>query len=553
MGLFEGLLYMMWRGLAIGIIISAPMGPVGILCVQRTLEKGRKTGFYTGVGAALSDIVYCLLTGFGLSFIEEFLERNSNIIQMLGSLVLIGFGIYLFKSNPSKNLKRPSDKNIPAGKNILSGFLFTFSNPLIIFLIIGLFARFNFLLPEITFFHYILGFLFIIGGALLWWWIVTYFVDKVRAHFNLRSMWLINKITGSVILLFAIVGIITAISGMVNAAEPMRRVVVKKDKIEIHSTNSEAKAVSLDLGKVGDFEMRFRIRNNHNAEHRSYKYEDTGGKTQSVQYPAWTLRLGSSQFSPTIKVQTQSDTSDPIYSSPTLKFTLNQNENIIADRAFTAGFNVFEGLNAYRIRVKEGTLTMWGGNKDYELIMSSVKLDQHPKIVSFEVGPGGDIYVEHLSIRETGMMSLCNDSLSNVEVEIPELEMLKKQLSSSKDEKEGVWGLLDYNVEDKYLKLGGEYVVAIVKEENKNSSKGDIYNIHYVSGASKYPDSWNYGALKGKLYSTVFPNIFNMEWLSAKGEKIQKNIKVEFDNRDMLVNIPEYSSSIRFRKINPED
>ena len=84
MGILEGIIYTLWRGIAIGIIISAPMGPVGILCVQRTLDKGRKTGLYTGVGAALSDLLYCLLTGFGLSFIEGFLERNSNVIQIIG-------------------------------------------------------------------------------------------------------------------------------------------------------------------------------------------------------------------------------------------------------------------------------------------------------------------------------------------------------------------------------------------------------------------------------------------------------------------------------------
>ena len=71
----ESIIYMIWRGLAIGILISAPMGPVGILCIQRTLDKGRHAGFYTGVGASISDLFYCLLTGFGLSFIEEFLER----------------------------------------------------------------------------------------------------------------------------------------------------------------------------------------------------------------------------------------------------------------------------------------------------------------------------------------------------------------------------------------------------------------------------------------------------------------------------------------------
>ena len=91
MDLIESLFYMIWRGFAIGVLISAPMGPVGILCIQRTLDKGRRTGLYTGVGAAISDLIYCLLTGFGLSFIEDFIERNQNIIQLIGSAVLIAF------------------------------------------------------------------------------------------------------------------------------------------------------------------------------------------------------------------------------------------------------------------------------------------------------------------------------------------------------------------------------------------------------------------------------------------------------------------------------
>lgn len=211
----ENLLGMIWRGIAIGIIISAPMGPVGILCIQRTLDKGRKAGFFTGVGAAISDLFYCLLTGFGLSFIEEFLERNQNIIQLFGSIVLIGFGVYLFMKNPTQRLKKPEAAKGTARKNILAGFLFTVSNPLILFLIIGLFARFNFLLPELQFYHYFAGFLFIFIGALLWWYLVTFFIDKVRAHFNIRSMWLINRIIACIIFVFAIVGIITGITAMV--------------------------------------------------------------------------------------------------------------------------------------------------------------------------------------------------------------------------------------------------------------------------------------------------------------------------------------------------
>ena len=217
MGFFESLFYTIWRGLAIGILISAPMGPVGILVIQRTLYKGRKTGLYTGIGSAISDLLYCILTGFGLSFIEVFLERNQNIIQLAGSAVLIAFAIYLFKKNPASSLKTPQeDIQFSPHKSILGGFLFTFSNPLILFLIIGLFARFNFSIPEISFYYYIAGYIAIFFGAILWWEFVTFSVNKLRAHFNVRSMWLINRIIGIIILLFAIVGIVTGITNLVE-------------------------------------------------------------------------------------------------------------------------------------------------------------------------------------------------------------------------------------------------------------------------------------------------------------------------------------------------
>lgn len=211
MGIFEGLFYIIWRGIAIGVFISAPMGPVGMLCIQRTLDRGRRAGLFTGIGAAISDLLYCLLTGFGLSFIEAFLERNQNVIQLLGSVVLIAFGLYLWRKNPARALRKQAAPQRSDKKNVLTGFLFTFSNPLILFLIIGLFARFNFLLPEIHFYQYVFGFLFIFLGAVAWWYGVTYLVHKVRQHFNVRSMWLINRVIGAVIMLFGIVGIVTSV------------------------------------------------------------------------------------------------------------------------------------------------------------------------------------------------------------------------------------------------------------------------------------------------------------------------------------------------------
>ncbi|MCM1319582.1 MAG: LysE family transporter [Muribaculaceae bacterium] len=211
----EYLIYTILKAFVIGIVISAPMGPVGVLCIQRTLDKGRKAGLYTGVGASISDLFYCIITAFGLSFVEEFLTRNQNVIQLIGSLVLVAFGVYIFRKNPAADLRRNSTGEATPKKDILTGFAFTVSNPLIVFLIIGLFARFNFLGKDIMWYHHIAGFVFIITGALFWWWSITWLVNKVRAHFNLRSMWLINRITGTIIFAFSAVGIITAIAAMV--------------------------------------------------------------------------------------------------------------------------------------------------------------------------------------------------------------------------------------------------------------------------------------------------------------------------------------------------
>ena len=210
----EMLLYTILRVLVVGIVISAPMGPVGVLCIQRTLNRGRLAGFYTGVGAAISDFCYCLLTCFGLSLIEDLITRNQTIIQLVGSLVLVGFGIYLFRKKPVPGIKNDLSSGASPKNDILTGFLFTASNPLIIFLIIGVFARLNFLEAGMVWYHYVAGFIFIILGALLWWWGTTWCVNKVRAHFNLRSMWLINRITGTIILIFAFVGILTSLKAM---------------------------------------------------------------------------------------------------------------------------------------------------------------------------------------------------------------------------------------------------------------------------------------------------------------------------------------------------
>lgn len=195
-----------FKGLLIGIISSAPMGPVGILCIQRTLNKGRWYGFVTGIGAAISDTIYALIVGLGMSFIMKPLQNPTYqlILQISGSVLLLLFGIYCFKSNPMKKMHQSSNTKGSIFHNGLTAFLVTISNPLIIFLFMATFAQFALVQPDRPF-EMIVGFVCIPAGALLWWYGLTWLVDKIRGKFDVNGVLIINKVIGSVVILFSII------------------------------------------------------------------------------------------------------------------------------------------------------------------------------------------------------------------------------------------------------------------------------------------------------------------------------------------------------------
>ena len=195
-----------FKGLLIGIIASAPMGPVGILCIQRTLNKGRWYGFITGIGAAVSDTIYALIVGLGMSFIMGPLQNPTYklILQISGSVLLLLFGLYCFKSNPMKKVHQSGKTKGSIFHNGLTAFLVTFSNPLIIFLFMACFAQFAFVQPGQTF-EMIVGFACIPAGALLWWYGSTWLIDRIRGKFDVNGILIINKVIGSIVILFSII------------------------------------------------------------------------------------------------------------------------------------------------------------------------------------------------------------------------------------------------------------------------------------------------------------------------------------------------------------
>lgn len=199
------------KGLIIGIIASAPMGPVGVLTVQRTLNKGRWYGFVTGIGAAISDILYAAISLVGISLVMDFVEKPRNMfwLKLIGSVMLFIFGLYTFLSHPGK-VKHVQGKRGSLMHNGFTGFLVTLSNPLIIFLFIALMARFDFVISR-NYFAQSIGYMAIFGGAMIWWFSLTAIIDKVRNRFQDNTVWKINRTIGVIVMIAAFIGCILAL------------------------------------------------------------------------------------------------------------------------------------------------------------------------------------------------------------------------------------------------------------------------------------------------------------------------------------------------------
>jgi threonine/homoserine/homoserine lactone efflux protein len=199
------------KGLIIGIFTSIPVGPIAVLCIQRTLNRGKYHGFVTGLGAASSDLVYASLAAFSLSFIVEFIHKNQFFIEIAGALILFSFGFFLFRTNPVKKLSESALKKESYFQDFITAFALTITNPLIIFLFIAMFAKFSFVESCTSMPETVVGLFAVIIGASVWWFTLTSFVNFFRSKFNLRGLWIINKVSGSILMGIACIGLIYSI------------------------------------------------------------------------------------------------------------------------------------------------------------------------------------------------------------------------------------------------------------------------------------------------------------------------------------------------------
>ncbi|MGQ1889721.1 LysE family translocator [Thermophagus sp. OGC60D27] len=187
-------------GILVGFTASVPIGPIGILIIQRTLQNGKLSGIFSGLGAVISDVLYAIIAGFSLSYIVTFIEARMFWIQLIGAIVLIGLGIKIFRTNPAIGLRRQRGVKHSFVRDFISTFFLTLSNPLAIFLFIAFFASFRVLKPEYGLTGHLIIITGVFIGASLWWSLLTGFVSLFRSKVNLRRLYWINKIAGSLII-----------------------------------------------------------------------------------------------------------------------------------------------------------------------------------------------------------------------------------------------------------------------------------------------------------------------------------------------------------------
>ena len=182
------------KGLIIGFSIAAPVGPIGLLCIQRTLTEGRTSGFITGFGAATADFLYGCIAGFGLTVVSTFLISQHVWFQLIGSIFLCVLGVKTFFSAPAD--KAASVKGRSLFKNYVSTLILTLTNPVTIISFAAIFAGLG------AHKDYVSAGLLVSGvftGSILWWLILSSSVSLFRSKMDITKLRWINRGSGIIL------------------------------------------------------------------------------------------------------------------------------------------------------------------------------------------------------------------------------------------------------------------------------------------------------------------------------------------------------------------
>jgi threonine/homoserine/homoserine lactone efflux protein len=197
------------KGIAVGIVIAVPVGPVGVLCVRRTIFEGRLFGFLSGLGAASADTIFGIVAGFGLTVVSDVLLDYQTWLRAAGGLFLVYVGVSALRKHITR-CEAPE----PNAENLLSAYLSTFAltitNPVTIIAFLGIFAGVGFTGEEATLGRAGMLVAGVLLGSLIWWLGISLGAGLFRKSFGERHLVLLNRISGGVLTLSGI-GLLTSL------------------------------------------------------------------------------------------------------------------------------------------------------------------------------------------------------------------------------------------------------------------------------------------------------------------------------------------------------
>ncbi|HBW38252.1 MAG TPA: lysine transporter LysE [Desulfosporosinus sp.] len=193
------------KGLIIGFSIAAPVGPIGILCIRRTLAEGMVSGFLSGLGAATADATYGIIAGFSLTIISNFLIGQQVLLRLIGGIFLCYLGIRTFIKRPAEKPALVDDKGLFG--NYFSTFLLTLTNPMTIISFAAVFAGLGLGANSSS---YVSSLILVIGvflGSGSWWLILCLMVNLFRKRFSITGLQWVNRASGLVIMIFGLIAL----------------------------------------------------------------------------------------------------------------------------------------------------------------------------------------------------------------------------------------------------------------------------------------------------------------------------------------------------------
>lgn len=195
------MLILFLKGTFLGVAITAPVGPINLLCIRRTLHYGRKIGIFTGLGAATADTFFGAVAAFGLSRISSFLVEHQRSMEIIGAVVFIFMGISLLRAKVSG--VTDSEKTTPsATKAFTTSLLLTLHNPATVFAFLVAFAAVK-ISDHPTLLEGSVATLGVFVGATLWWMVLSWGASVLRSKISAKTVHHLNLATGGILLVFA--------------------------------------------------------------------------------------------------------------------------------------------------------------------------------------------------------------------------------------------------------------------------------------------------------------------------------------------------------------